>query len=525
MKKFIYLIIFCCLVLLTVTEKSEASPTVTYIASEGFYINGGTNYGLQKNDTLQVMRNDSLIAICVIGNISRNSSACTIVTQNGELKVGDMLFTNLGTELMLTEETEKVSTQTTQEKKKISETPNKVSGYISTQQYFITDMSSSSLSSSQHSVRTRLKVENLFGQNLKLQVKHRSKYYNRSDSKYYSSIQEDWSYRLYEFAIYSTDESQAMQYSFGRQSVYQMRGVGFIDGFYVSRAINDKITVGTAIGLEPDNLDQSISFSRKKTGLFLAYTFLHTNEKRFTLTTALAGSYIEQDVNREYLYLQADYSSPKLSVNQFAEVDYFRSARKEAFHKSLSLTSYYGRLNYAFSQKYSIYFSYDTRERVLYYDDIYRADSLFEETNNNGVKFGVRLRPLEKLSISINTGLHTRTGSFDDNKYASIAISTFRFPQEKSSLTMRFAYLSTMFTTAYRPSLSYRFPIKRGVYLTLSGTSNMYSSSSGTNSTTYFDAQTYFTLSNNYFISSSIRQYFGKDLQSNQLYFELGKYL
>ncbi len=91
-------------------------------------------------------------------------------------------------------------------------------------------------------------------------------------------------------------------------------------------------------------------------------------------------------------------------------------------------------------------------------------------------------------------------------------------------MTARLSYLETKFTTAYRPSLSFRFPIRRGMYLTLSGTSNIYTSSFSRSSTSYLDAQTYYTLSSNYFISASIRQYFEKDLQSNQLYLEFGKH-
>ncbi len=524
-KIYLFIITVLLVTVFCVAADVSASPTVSYISSEGFYINGGINYNLQKNDTLLVIRGDSVIATFVISNISQNSSACKIVEKNGALQIGDAVVSMAQLELILVEQKKEKQIKVTRKKKnKLKSSENFVSGYISSQHYIVADMSSSSLSSYQPSVRSKLKVDNLFGEKLKLQIKHRSRYYKRSSSRYISQNLDNWSHRIYEFAIYSTDQAQAVQYSFGRQSVYQMQGVGFVDGLYLSKQINDKVVVGAAIGAEPDYLNQKIDFSRKKAGLFVAYTLQMSKSQRLLISGALAGSYLRSFISREYFYLQTDYSSNKITFNQSLEIDFFRTWRKEALNKRFSLTSYYGRANYAITDKYSFSFSFDTRERIHYYEDAYIVDSVFDDTDNRGLKFGMRLKPLKNLSISINTGLRMRGSSFSDNKYGSIAISALRFPGRKSSLTARFSYLETMFTTAYRPSLSYRFPLRKRMYVTLSGTTNIYSSTSTRSSTSYIDAQTYYTMQRNYFISGSIRQYFEKDLQSNQLFFEFGKH-
>ena len=524
MKKTKIFLLFVLMMFFGLLENISASPTVTYISSEGFYINGGTNYDLKKDDTLIVMRKDVLIATCIIKNISKKSSACVILEKSGELQIGDQIIKSNTSALVLIKPKEKDGMGSIPTKKKMSDTSNRLSGYYATQHYITTDMSNSSLSSYQPSVRTKLKIDNLFSKKMKLHIKHRSRYYNRSSNQNIMSSQDNWSHRLYEFAIYSTDKLQSIQYSFGRQSIYQMRGIGFVDGLYLGKSLNKKVKIGTAIGLEPDNLNQKINFKRKKAGLFLAYTMVNKDDKKILLSAALAGSYISSDINREYLYLQADYTSTKLSINQFAELDYYRSIRKEAFDKSFSFTSYYGRVNYNLNPSYSFYISYDTRERVLYLEDSYSSDTLFDDNNNRGIKMGARLRPKQNLSISINGGVRTRSNSFADNKYASISVSAFHFPRKRSSLTIRFSYLETMFTTGYRPSMSFRFPIQKRMYMTVSGTTNIYASSTGNRSTSYVDAQTYYTFSNNYFISISDRQYIEKELQSNQLFFELGKH-
>jgi len=525
MKKSIYIIICITLIMtIFVFDKTEASPTISYISSEGFYINGGTNYNLKKNDTLLVIRDTVVIATCVINNISKSSSACVIIEKSDEIIVGDKIVDIFKNELALTEVKEVIQKQTKRTSMRNKASVNHVSGYISSQHYIVADLSNSSLSSYQPSLRTKFKISNLFGQKLKFQIKHRSRYYKRSQKTYMPQNQSNWSHRIYEFAIYSTDNFQALQYSIGRQAIYQMRGVGFVDGVYVGNKINDKISVGTAVGFEPDYLNQKISFNRKKAGVFVSYAFKNSQTEKLMLSVALAGSYIHSDISREYLYLQTDYNSNKFTVNQSVEIDYYRTWRKEALDKRFSLTSYYGRVNYSMTSHYSFNLSFDTRERIRYHVDSYIADSLFDDSNNRGLKFGARLKPIDKLSISINTGLRFRAGSMVDNKFGSIAITALRFPQKRSSLTARLSYLETMFTTAYRPSLSYRFPVKKGMYMTVSGASYMYSSSIGRSSTSYLDANTYYTLSNNYYLSASMRQYLEKDLRSNQLFFEFGKH-
>ncbi len=430
MKNIIYHIFVLLFLILGFSSKTESSPTVSYISSEGLYINGGTNYDLEKGDTLKIYKGDVYVALAFISNISRKSAACTIIEKFAELTIGDRVLNSANQEISLIEATVEKKEPTGKKKKNIRSSENYMSGYVSSQHYLITDMSSSSLSSYQPSLRTKLKVENLYGHKIKLQIKHRSRYYNRSNKTYLPSNQSSWTHRIYEFALYSTDKSSPIQWSFGRQSVYQMRGVGFVDGLYIGKIINEKITVGTAFGLEPDNVNQKISSSRKKAGFFIAYSALDQAGRKLLLTAALAGSYIHSFINREYVYLQADYSSPNLRINQSAEFDIHRNARKAVLNKRLELSSYYVRLNYSLSKKYSAYLSYDTRERIRYFDDILTPDSLFDMSSNQGIKLGVRLKPLDKISININTGIRMRSNSNSDNKYASISVSALRFPQK-----------------------------------------------------------------------------------------------
>ena len=70
-------------------------------------------------------------------------------------------------------------------------------------------------------------------------------------------------------------------------------------------------------------MNQNIDFTRKKAGLFVAYTLQINQSQKLLVSAALAGSYIRSDISREYVYVQTDYSSSKITFNQSVEIDYF----------------------------------------------------------------------------------------------------------------------------------------------------------------------------------------------------------
>lgn len=522
MKKIIYFI----LILLTLAVKSYSATEVTYISSEGIYINAGTNASLNKGDTLLIYRGDIKIATVLIDNISSRSSACSIVEQFGSIQIGDLLKKIDGTLVQLNDELDEKNI-TKESKKAISpkreKDINKIRGYVAFQQYYQKDFTSSSLSSYQPSLKTKFRIDNINGSNLSFQMKHRSRMYHRSKSIIIGGDKNEWSHRIYEFALYSNNKAGSFQWSIGRQSVYQARGVGYIDGLYLSKELNDKVSVGTALGSEPDYLDQKIDFKRNKAALFINYINGDYEKGRLSLSAAVAGSYISGEINREFFSFTTDYYNSRFSVNQAVEIDMYRSWRKDAIGKTFSLANYYGRINYNVSDRIRLNFAYDNRNRIRYNDDVLIADSLFDNSSHQGVRFGTTIRLNRDVTFTGNTGIRFRSDEIDNNLFFNTGINIMRFPAQYNSLSFRFAYVNTMFTDAYRPSVSFRFPMFTKLRFTLTAASNIYKTGSNSTTNSYFDLSTYYTVSRDYFVSGSIRQYLDKELQSSQIFFELGR--
>ena len=71
---------------------SEPIAELTYISTEGVYLNAGTEIGLQLGDTLEVRRGEKVIATIVINNISSQSAAALIIDKTEDVKPGDLLY-------------------------------------------------------------------------------------------------------------------------------------------------------------------------------------------------------------------------------------------------------------------------------------------------------------------------------------------------------------------------------------------------------------------------------------------------
>lgn len=501
----------------------KAETAVTYVSAEGVYINVGTNAGLNKNDTLLIFRDEIEIATIMIDNISTRSSACKIIKQSEPIKIGDLVFNrdHLALEILSDDsiDSSKKAIPTKQQPDNI----NRLRGYVAFQQYYQKDFTSSSLSSYQPSLKTKVTVENIGGSNLTFQFKHRSRYYHRSKQILVNGDKNEWSHRIYEMAVYADNPNSKFNWSLGRQSIYQVRGVGYIDGLYLSHRINEKVSIGTALGAEPDYLDQNIDFNRKKAALFVNYAVGDYDSQKISLSAALAGSYVGSEVNREFVNLTADYYRHNLSIYNAFEFDIFRSWRKEALGKSFSFANYYGRINYKLNNNVRFNFGYDNRHQIRYHDDVYLADSLFDNSSHQGLRLGTTLKLSQNITFNSTAGIRFRSDEIDDNKYINAGINVMRFPKRANSLSLRMAYVQTMFTNAYRPTISFRFPIYSKVYVTAAGSSNIYKTAGNTTTNTYFDLNSYYNLSRIYFLSGSIRQYFDSELKSTQLFFEMGR--
>lgn len=520
MKTKMFLLLFFCLVAAG-SVTAQGTFEVTYISIEGVYINAGTQDGLHLGDSINIYRNDSLQAIMVITNTASHSSACKIVEEPGKLLVGD--YFTLEYTPIASDPTE--IKQTVPEE--IKDSPlaiNQLNGSISFQNYWQNDMTGSSLSYIQPGLVSRIRVNKLGGKDVTLRFRHRSRLNHRSRTLGNAFDTDEWYHRVYELAVKSNRDND-YYWSIGRQTVSEMSGIGFVDGILLAKRISSAVTTGVVVGFEPDWVTTDISFDRKKAGLFVRYEQFDQTAIRYRFQGALVGSYYKSNASREFLSLNNSLSYNKLQLYNSMEVDMYRSWRKEITGKSFSLTNLYLTLRYQVINALSVYASYDRRENIWYYETLVSEDSLFDDVTNQGLKAGYTLKLTKTIRMNGYGGVRFRDGSVDDNKYGSVSLMISRFPKRSNSTALRFSYVKTEFTTGYRPSVMFRFPLTKAVRMTLTNTMYHYSGAGLSRTYYYIDLNGNYYSRSDYFISGSYRQYISEENKSGQLYFEIGLYM
>ena len=516
LKKFIFLFG------LLIISGSVCGVEVTYLSHETAYINAGSDLGLQLGDTLKVFHGDSLRAVIVVSNISSTSSACAIIETFGEIRAGDVVEVTLShpIEKKQMEIRESGKTETV-----ISKTANRLDGYISVQNYYQRDMTGSSLSYIQPSVVSKVKIEQFAGKDLTLSIKHRSRLTHRSRSLSTSMEKDQWYHRVYEVALESNKKS-SWNWRLGRQAVYEVRGIGFIDGLLIERNLTARTKIGVAGGFEPDRLTTDISFDRKKVGLYVGWENDPLSAHVFRFSGGVAGSYIDANINREFFAFSSTYRYTRLfSLNVSSEVDVNRNWRKERSGSSLALSNVYLNARYNPWESLSLYTSYDRRENYFDYTYRYTADSLFDDDVFENWRVGTTIKVSSDIRFNGYGGIRFREGIAENNRFASGSLLYNRFPQPGQAVTIRMAYVHSEFTTGYRPSISYRFPFTRKIKMNVTGSAYHYSGQSMSMTQYYLDLAANYYSTSAYFLSGSYRQYFEKENRSGQLFLELGWYL
>jgi len=528
MKKITILILAAvvCLAAISVGRAEPAPVTITYISSEGVYIDAGTNAGLAIGDTLTVTRATGKVRVAalVITSIAGNSAACRVIEEGQALQVGDFIVmpqqevaNEVPPDTVVETPPEPVARPTRRS------TVNRVRGDITIQNFLHHDLTGSGRSWTQPGLRTRLVVENLGGSGSTFQMRHTSRLYHRSSAVYTGQSTNEWTHQVYELSLIHEVDDAAAEWGIGRIIVPYVRGVGYVDGGYLAYQFHPNYRVGVAGGVAPDYQTSAVELGRRKLGAFIAYESGSYLEKRLTLSAALSTEYDHATVSRDFLYLQGTFTRyRRLSVYQSVEIDLNRSWRYAAEGERFTFTNYYGNATVYLSENASVFASYDSRKNIRYFENRLTPDSLFDDATRQGVRGGLRVRLLKRVTMRLHGGVRFREGAAADARSGGASLLISRFPARRHSLMLQLSIVETQFTTGYRPVVTYRFPLAPRLLMNLTGAGYIYKTGSSSIGNYYGDLGASYSFGRRYYLSGRYRQYFNSQLESVELFTEFG---
>ncbi len=367
-----------------------ATAHITYITGSSVYLDAGQQEGLREGDELQVVRGGTVIARLKVTYLSANRADCAILSASSPLAVGD--------EVPYVSRPAGTAPAGGGAAGGAGAPPSGPSGgawagihgRVGVHYTEVQDLVGNDNGFSQPGVDLRLIGTALGGSPVDVNLDVRSRRtYRTLPAGDRTSEGDD---RVYQLAVSYRLPDPRQQFTLGRQVAASLAAVGLFDGL-LYQLDGARMGGGVFAGHEPDPTDMSYSQDITDYGGYLFFHGLPQAEHRWSATVGAIGSYTQGTVNREFLYLQAQYFGKRLSGFLTQEVDYNRGWKvQEAGESTISPTSTFASLRCRATDALTFYAGYDDRRNVRLFRDRVTPVTEFDDSFRQGEWVGAQVR-------------------------------------------------------------------------------------------------------------------------------------
>lgn len=425
---------------------------VSYLSSQNVYVKFESTKGIEVDDTLFIYSGNSLVPALIVNYKSSKSIAG--IKLDKTLRVNDVITAKV----LVEDKPDQDMTAADSLNKEIAvlpvvtsikgnaegystESESKLSGKFSVQSYSNFSNLSKTYNYQRWRYTFRLNAERIGNSNISysqyISFAYRASEWSEISSKIGNAI------RVYDLA-FRYNFTPLTHIWLGRHLNSKISNISAIDGLQFETSLS-QWSFGLIAGARPDFRNMGINFKLFEYGAYVnRFDMLGAGSMSNTI------SYFEQTndfkTDRRFLYFQ--HSNSAIEYTRFflsTEVDIFKKVMGE--NKSdFSVTSLFTSLNIRPSSFFSIYFSYDARKNVIYYETFNTfADSVFENETRQGFRTRLTLRPVGNLYLGASYGYRFRKGdSKPSNNYGGY-ITYSRIPGLQLSSTISFTSLRTSY--------------------------------------------------------------------------------
>ncbi len=433
MKTLLFVQFFICLSLNNFGQTTEKilKGSVSYISSQSVYVNFENTEGIRIGDTLFIARNNVLIPVITVSNLSSISCVGTLIG-NITLTVSTPIFGKTRTEKKPDEpvnnESDKSISVNDQAidsftvKNKVLEMKSKFDGRVALSSY-------ANFSGTATNIRYRY--------NLSLNAQHmrNSRFSAESyisfthKSNELSQVGQDINkyLKIYSLAL-KYDLNKSTNFSLGRKINPNMANIGAVDGLQFETNYRN-FTYGAVVGSRPDYYNYSINPNLMQFGVFAGH-HTQTNNGDMQTSVALFNQMNKFKTDRRFAYIQHRNSlAQKLDLFCSFEFDFYALKNKQPSN-TFNLTSTYVSIRYKPIKKLSLSVSYDARKNVYYYETFKnQIDSIIDRETRQGLRFHFNYRPIKYFTWGGSTGYRFQksdpTPGINANSYFNYSLVPF----------------------------------------------------------------------------------------------------
>ena len=331
-------------------EDDLPEARVTYLTGSSVYVDAGSDDGLRVGDRLQVVREDVVVSVLEVTELSNHRAVGKFLEGSTALEPGDSVrFAPAATAAA---EPEK------QKRRSGGLRGIGIRGRVGVRFLWLNDRSDFGQDYAQPALDLRLDGNQIGGTGwgMAVDVRTRRVYRTLPDG----SDADDDRNRVYRMAVGWHGAGSPWSFALGRQVSPDLSTVSVFDGASVQYS-RQRWSAGLITGTQPDPTDYGYASDLREHGLFFQYRGRPESRGQWSVTGGLVGSYDDSEVNREFLYVQGRYSGPRLAIYGASEVDHNRDWKSdEAGEDTISPTSGFVSLHYRASDVVRLRGGYDS---------------------------------------------------------------------------------------------------------------------------------------------------------------------
>ncbi len=380
---------------LTAGIASAAEPVtrdakVTYLTSATVYVDAGSEEGVQEGDVLDVVRNGTVVGWLHVFVVSTHKSGCRREDPGLDIVVGDIVRfvphvdpTKACGELLPPRATSATGAAAAEAPRRASSGRGMLrdwglAGRIGLR-YLLVQQPDTGYQFNQPGVDVRIAGTNLGGSPMGLEVDIRTYRSYRVSGDQSAQLQTN---RVYRANASWTGRDVPVRVVAGRMYSPTLATVSLFDGVLAEYA-GPRWSIGGLAGSQPNPVTYGFSSDVRQYGGYATLRGLPGRKSNWGATMGLVGSYQEGEINREFLYLQGYYDTPRFSAYLAQEIDFNRGWKREQESSAISPTSIFGTVRFRVTQQFTLSAGIDSRRNVLLYrdyiDPLIEFDDAFRE--------------------------------------------------------------------------------------------------------------------------------------------------
>jgi hypothetical protein len=466
MNRLLYIILIVCsaLQLFGQQDRSVRKGQISFISSQNIYVNFKNTENLHKGDTLFISRDNKLIPVLIVDQLSSISCICKAIGQT-DLKVSNEIVAHPWESKVVNQKEAPVVNDTTNintgiktivpvSVKAVTSTEQLVQGRLSLSSYSnFSDVSGISNTRLRYTLQLNagsLKKSGLSAESY-IQYTQNTNGLPQSTNSIFNQL------KIYNLCV-KYKMNDGINFTVGRSMNTKVSNLGSIDGLQME--INpSNFFIGAMAGYRPDYLDYGFNSNLFEYGAYFGHHY-HSDNGIVQSTIAFFNQNNQGKTDRRFAYFQHDNALVK-DLNLFisGEVDLFKIQNGKPMN-TLNLTSLYVSLSLRVNKQLSLFGSYDERKNVIYYQTFKnRGDSIFEAATRQGVQFRINYRPGKLVYLGLNTGYQFRDKDIRSTENVSGYLSFNQIPGINATATMS----SNLLRTGYLDGKIFGLRINRDI--------------------------------------------------------------